>query len=148
MERPQERREDDPGRRRLDEQDERARMGDDEPRRPAAGTATAEPGATPAEGRTTGEAPPPSGERFELFGVSDMEDYRRRWETLQARFVDDPRGSAEEADRLLGEMVEQVNRRHRELRDELGRHPEQGDTEAMRLALRRYRQFFAILAGT
>jgi hypothetical protein len=87
-------------------------------------------------------------ERFELFTTGDVEGYRRRWETLQAGFVDDPRGSAEQAGALLEEAVEHVSRRSRELRDDFGRQTGQGgDTEAMRLALRQYREFFAILVG-
>lgn len=109
--------------------------------------------ATPAataetEPRSTAQSPPRNGDRpFELFGGSDLDDYRRRWETVQASFVDDPKGAAEQADALVGELVEHVTRRHRELHDEVGSTADKGDTEAMRQALRQYRTFFHTLVG-
>jgi hypothetical protein len=103
--------------------------------------------AAAAAPRDTADRPTPSaGDRFELFGSGDAEGFRQRWENLQAGFVDDPRGATEKADALVGEMVERVSRRHGELRDELGRRSDGGgDTEAMRLALRQYRELYAIL---
>jgi len=94
------------------------------------------------------QSPPTNSERpFELFGGSDRDDYRRRWEAVQASFVDDPKGAAEQADALVGELVDHVTRRHRELHDEVGGSTDQGDTEAMRIALRQYRTFFHTLVG-
>jgi hypothetical protein len=113
---------------------------------------TIEPEDRDADATASGSAiagAPRTMERFELFTTGDVEGYRRRWETLQAGFVDDPRGSAEQAGALLEEAVEHVSRCSRELRDDFGRQIGQGgDTEAMRLALRQYREFFAILVGT
>jgi hypothetical protein len=168
MERPQEHHEDDLARRRAEERDERDGMGRDGMGRdglgedvpgerdaghPAATTATAERDVAEREGADESVAdggarpgPMATGDRFELFGGGDAEGFRQRWESLQAGFVDDPRGSTEQADALVGEVVERVSRRHRELRDELGRRSDEGgDTEAMRLALRQYRELFAIL---
>ena len=108
-------------------------------------SATAEP--EPAS--TSTQSPPrPNGERqFELFGGSDRDGYQRRWESIQAGFVDDPRGAAEQADALVGELVEHVNRRHRELHDDVGSSSDRGDTETMRIALRQYRSFFRVLVS-
>jgi hypothetical protein len=104
--------------------------------------------AAAADGRP---APPHSanGEErpFELFEGSDMDTYRHRWDALQASFVDDPRAAAEQADALVGELVERVTQRHRQLHDEVGDTADGGDTEAMRLALRRYRVFYQALVG-
>jgi hypothetical protein len=101
--------------------------------------------AAAAEGRSAGAPPSNDGRPFELFPGAEREDYRRRWDTLQAAFVDDPRGSTEQADALLGELVVQVTGRHQELREELA--SQSGDTEAMRQALRQYRAFFIALVG-
>jgi hypothetical protein len=99
--------------------------------------------------RTPHQSPPGAGaERpFELFQGGEMDDYRRRWDTLQAGFVDDPRGSAQQADALIGELVDRVSTRHQELREQLGDGTDGGDTEAMRMALRQYRDFFSVLIG-
>lgn len=108
--------------------------------------------AAAAAGRTT-EAPTATGtptatgDTFELFEGTDRDDYRRRWETVQASFVDDPRGSAQQADGLLGDVVEHVARRRQQLHDELGAANGGDDTEAMRQALRRYRDLFHALMG-
>jgi hypothetical protein len=111
--------------------------------------AAAEPGPASTPTSTSTQSPPrPDGERqFELFGGSDRDDYQRRWESIQASFVDDPKGAAEQADALVGELVEHVNRRHRELHDDVGSSSERGDTETMRIALRQYRSFFRVLVG-
>ena len=63
--------------------------------------------------------------------------------------MDDPKGAAEQADALIGEVLGRLTERHRALRDEMGRRTDQrGDTEAMRVALRQYRIFFfQVLAG-
>lgn len=102
-----------------------------------------------AEGRpAVGTAPNGDDRPFELFSGSDVSGYRQRWDTLQASFVDDPKRAADQAEALIGEMVERVTRRHQELRDELGGRADRGDdTEARRLALRRYRAFFHTLVG-
>jgi len=103
----------------------------------------------PEPASTSTQSPPrPNGERqFELFGGSDRDGYQRRWESIQAGFVDDPRGAAEQADALVGELVEHVNRRHRELHDDVGSSSDRGDTETMRIALRQYRSFFRVLVS-
>lgn len=107
---------------------------------PEAARATATT-ATERSGRSNGDA------SFELFGGQDRDGYRRRWELVQASFVDDPRGATEQADTLVRELVDQVTRRHRELHDEVGTRSDQDDTEAMRIALRRYRVFYQTLLG-
>jgi hypothetical protein len=105
--------------------------------------------AAAAEGRTMTGAPAADGtDDFELFSGFDRDDYRRRWNTLQAGFVDDPRAAAEQADALIGEIVDRLSQRRQDLRSDLGREDERGETEAMRLAIRRYRAFFsAIVRG-
>lgn len=141
-----------------DELDERDRL-EEHPAAPEPATAGADEqltvpedrdAAAMAEGRSTGTATATAAQRdFELFSSSDVDGYRRRWDTLQASFVDDPSAAAHQAEALVGEMVERVGRRHQELRDELGSRANGGGdaTEAMRQALRQYRAFFRSLMG-
>ena len=76
---------------------------------------------------------------------STAEGLRERWNGVQAGFVDEPRRSVTDADQLVGEVLDEVSRVFREQRAELeagwSEH-EEPDTEELRQALRRYREFF------
>lgn len=78
--------------------------------------------------------------------ASDRADsYRRRWEQIQGRFVDRPRESVEEADRLVVEVVQQLQASFTSERDRLESVWREGSdvsTEDLRVALQRYRSFF------
>ncbi len=71
-------------------------------------------------------------------------DYQQRWEVIQAGFIDEPRESVSEADRLVEEVMGRVSDRFEEQRRALEEQWAQGEasTEDLRLALRRYRAFF------
>jgi hypothetical protein len=78
-------------------------------------------------------------------------DYRNRWETIQADFIDEPRSSVEEADRLVSEVIEEVAQTFQEQRLSLeARWTDEEDvsTEDLRVALRLYRSFFERLLST
>jgi len=92
--------------------------------------------AAPDAATTNGTAPPDGAERVELYTDSDLEEFRRRWDTLLTGFVDDPRGSAEQADELVGELVDRVSRRRQQLHDEFDREGDRGETEADRKSTR------------
>jgi hypothetical protein len=113
---------------------------DDEQRRPE----EAEPAQAPAGGR-----PPAAGpEGFDLLGDGELTSIRDRWEGVQATFVDDPAGAARQADTMVGEVLDHLQRRHRELHDEAGRATNgEADTEALRVQFLRYRSFFRTLLG-
>ena len=82
-------------------------------------------------------------ELFELFSISAVEGYRKRWDALQAGFVDDPPAAAQQAESLVSELMQRMTDRHATLRKGLGEGAgEVPDTESMRLTLRRYRAFF------
>ncbi|HEY0450259.1 hypothetical protein [Actinophytocola sp.] len=78
-----------------------------------------------------------------LFGSDDIDRFRTRWRELQADFVDDPKQAVRGADELVGEVV-------RSLAEIFARHKHElaggwqggGETEELRVALRRYRSFF------
>ncbi|MEU7985217.1 hypothetical protein AB0B56_10165 [Streptosporangium canum] len=72
----------------------------------------------------------------------DAEQVRRRWQEVQASFVDDPRDSVERADSLVGEITTALRTALETRTAELqGRwkNGDQSDTEQLRTALRDYR---------
>jgi len=80
-----------------------------------------------------------------------MDDLRRRWADLQAEFVDDPRASVQEAHAMVAEIVNELTERFTNERASLEsqwNRDEQPDTEDLRVALQRYRDFFNRLLGT
>jgi hypothetical protein len=80
-----------------------------------------------------------------LFGDSDAEDFRSRWEEIQASFVDEPRQAVEQADGLVAEVIQRLATVFADERTSLEDQWGSGDdisTEDLRIALRRYRSFF------
>ncbi|MCE0768626.1 hypothetical protein LWC35_37895 [Pseudonocardia kujensis] len=71
-------------------------------------------------------------------------DYLRRWESLKASFVDEPRGAVRDANGLVGEVLDELEALFERQRSELERdlNNESASTEDLRLALGRYRSFF------
>jgi hypothetical protein len=84
--------------------------------------------------------------RLEPLLADDRGDsYRERWYELQARFVDEPRDTVQEADTLVAELLQELARGFNEARGRLEEQWSRGDdvsTEDLRLALQRYRSFF------
>jgi hypothetical protein len=85
-----------------------------------------------------------SGPPSESFGDDDVERFRGRWKELQADFVDDPERAVRGADQLVGEVLATITERKRALDEEW----HGGDTEQLRVALRRYRSFLDRLLET
>jgi hypothetical protein len=77
--------------------------------------------------------------------AEDPSGLRSRWDEVQAAFVDDPKECVQKADTLVSEVVEQLTNGFSEARARLeaqwGR-GEEASTEDLRLALKRYRDFF------
>jgi hypothetical protein len=76
---------------------------------------------------------------------------RQRWDDIQTGFVDDPRISVENADRLVADTVERLIdsfARTREKLEETWARGEEASTEDFRIALQRYRAFFNRLLTT
>lgn len=105
--------------------------------------------ATPLGGRT-GTAVPPGAGRHEEGPVSlvpseEAAGFREKWNTIQTRFVDEPRGSVEEADTLVADVMRRLTELFANERSGLERQWSRGDnvsTEDLRLAMQRYRSFF------
>ena len=80
-----------------------------------------------------------------LLSGSESQGLRTRWESLQVSFIDEPRHSVEEADRLVSEAVNTLSRGCAAEREKIEQQWHRGEdlsTEDLRLALRRYRTFF------
>ncbi len=83
-----------------------------------------------------------------LFSPNEAKEFRARWDTIQAGFVDEPRGAVEQADSLVAGTMKRLAEI---FADERGKLEGQWDrkesvsTEDLRLALRRYRSFFGRL---
>jgi hypothetical protein len=80
-----------------------------------------------------------------LFSDDESQRLRSRWESLQVGFVDEPKKSVEQADRLVTEAINNLAEGFSTQRHNLEQQwHREGDvsTEDLRLALRRYRSFF------
>jgi hypothetical protein len=80
-----------------------------------------------------------------LFGSNDLTGLRSRWDDVQAGFVDDPRMCVQTADGLVSDVVEQLTNGFSQARAKLEDQWSRGEdvsTEDLRMALKRYREFF------
>jgi hypothetical protein len=83
-----------------------------------------------------------------LFPDNDREEAERRWLDIQAKFVDEPRSSVEEANALVADLVDRLVSGFGEERSRLEAQWARGDdvtTEDLRVTLQRYRSFFGRL---
>jgi hypothetical protein len=83
--------------------------------------------------------------RTPLFDQTAAGDLRTRWTNVQAQFVDEPRSAVQDADALVGEVMERLADTFAGERRSLEAQWSRGDdvsTEDLRLALQRYRSFF------
>jgi hypothetical protein len=75
----------------------------------------------------------------------DASDLEARWQEIQVRFVDEPRGAVEQADALVAEVMRRLAETFASERDQMEKEWHAGDqvsTEDLRIALQRYRSFF------
>ena len=80
-----------------------------------------------------------------LFSESEMEEFRSQWSKIQTRFVDEPRGTVKDADKLVAAVMQRLAEGFANERSGLEKQWDRGDnvsTEDLRLALQRYRSFF------
>ena len=80
-----------------------------------------------------------------LFAETSCSGFRSRWDDVQSSFVDDPKDCVHKADGLVSEVVEQLTNGFSEARSRLEAQwarGEEASTEDLRLALKRYRDFF------
>jgi hypothetical protein len=77
--------------------------------------------------------------------VDGADIFRRRWENIQAGFVDDPRKSVEKADALVGDLINSVSEgftKRRQNLEEQWRSGQDVSTDDLRRGLQHYRSFF------
>jgi hypothetical protein len=85
-----------------------------------------------------------AGGRERLVPADRAHDYSSRWDALKGDFVDEPRRAVAQADDLVGELLDEIQRLFADQRRDLeqGFDHDRASTEDLRLALRRYRSFF------
>ena len=80
-----------------------------------------------------------------LFADGELTDMRSRWTDVQSAFVDDPRDCVQKADGLVADVVDKLTTGFSEARSQLEEQWGRGEevsTEDLRIALKRYREFF------
>ena len=80
-----------------------------------------------------------------LFSGGELSGLRSRWDEVQSVFVDDPRQSVQKADGLVSDVIDQLTTGFAGTRtrlEEQWARGEEASTEDLRLALKRYREFF------
>lgn len=84
-----------------------------------------------------------------LWAEQTAQGFRERWRDVQLRFVDDPRGAAGEAQTLLAEVVDALSTAAARQKSELDAwsSADGGDTEQLRVVVRRYREFLDRVLG-
>jgi hypothetical protein len=86
-----------------------------------------------------------NGSEQALLGPELGGSFKRRWEEVQTRFVDEPRGAVEDADRLVANVMQHLAEGFAQERERLEAQWGRGEdisTEDLRVALQRYRSFF------
>jgi hypothetical protein len=84
-------------------------------------------------------------EPMPLFSEPEMGDFRSQWSKLQTGFVDEPRRTVEDADKLVAAVMQRLAEGFANERSGLEKQWDRGDnvsTEDLRVALQHYRSFF------
>ena len=84
-------------------------------------------------------------EPIPLFTESEMGDFRAQWSKVQTGFVDEPRRTVKDADKLVAAVMQRLVEGFANERSGLEKQWDSGDnvsTEDLRIALQRYRSFF------
>jgi hypothetical protein len=144
----------------ADAQEEAAAEGSRAPsaenQRETARSDAAEPEAVNASRPSSGDAPAADADvqaevTEPLLAAEQSADFQLRWEQVQTRFVDEPRGAVEDADELVANLMQQLAAGFAQAREGLEAHWGRGEeisTEDLRVALKRYRSFFQRLLST
>jgi hypothetical protein len=80
-----------------------------------------------------------------LLNREESDQFRTRWNSIQGKFVDDPRTAVQEADTLVTEVIEQITKMFADNHSSLEGQWKQGSdvsTEDLRTSLQHYRSFF------
>jgi hypothetical protein len=83
-----------------------------------------------------------------LLAADASDGYKTRWQEIQAHFVDAPQEAVQDADALIAELMQHLAESFARERSSLEQQWTRGEdvsTEDLRVALTRYRSFFARL---
>jgi hypothetical protein len=83
-----------------------------------------------------------------LVAADQSDTYKTRWQEIQAHFVDAPQEAVQDADALIAEVMQHLAESFARERSSLEQQWTRGEdvsTEDLRVALTRYRTFFARL---
>jgi hypothetical protein len=83
--------------------------------------------------------------------LDGADEFQARWEEIQVRFVDEPRGAVEDADALVATVMQRLADGFASERERLEAQWGRGEdisTEDLRVSLQRYRSFFRRLLST
>ena len=84
-------------------------------------------------------------ESVPLFSESETGEFRSQWIKIQTCFVDEPRGTVKDADKLVAAVMQRLAEGFANERSGLEKQWDRGgavSTEDLRVALQRYRSFF------
>jgi hypothetical protein len=84
-------------------------------------------------------------EPMPLFSEPEMAEFRSQWSKVQTGFVDEPRHTVEDADKLVAAVMQRLAEGFANERSGLEKQWDRGEnvsTEDLRVALQRYRSFF------
>lgn len=105
---------------------------------------TADDGKAPMMSDGGTEAAPETADTS-LLPQERTDEFNQRWTVIQGAFVDAPREAVQNADSLVAEVIQDLAKMFADERASLEgqwEHNEDVDTEALRVALQRYRSFF------
>jgi len=80
-----------------------------------------------------------------LLPAEFVQELRSRWDRVQTGFVDEPRQAVQQADELVAQAMKRIAESFADERGRLEQQWDRGDdvnTEDLRQALRKYREFF------
>ena len=111
-------------------------------RRAGATAGTTSAGTGVGSGTTAGDDT--TDERAPLVSRDRADQYASRWNEVKGMFVDEPRQAVQQADALVGDLLDDLEQLFRAQRQEIehGLDTDDTSTEDLRMALRRYRSFF------
>ena len=101
--------------------------------------------------RTTPSQETPIQEKSPIFPKNEADQFRSRWNSIQATFVDEPRKAIEEADKLVASAIQRMNQVYSEERAKMEGAWKRGEhvsTEDLRITLQHYRAFFGRVMST
>ena len=84
-------------------------------------------------------------EPIPLFSELEIRDFRSQWSSLQIGFLNEPRRTVEDADKLVAVVMQRLAKVFTDERSGLEKQWDRGDsvsTEDLRVTLQRYRSFF------